>query len=66
MRGMGQDQNADLTPLLEDLRLLLRKELALEPDKTKYQFLRIRTPSDDVLERSPIALAKDLAGRSGP
>lgn len=66
MRGMGQDQNADLTPLLEDLRLLLRKELALEPDNTKYQFLRIQTPSDDVLERSAIALAKELAGRSGP
>lgn len=60
MVGMGRDQNADLTPLLEDLRRHLRKELSLEPDETRYQFLRIRTPTDEAEEKASIQLADEL------
>jgi hypothetical protein len=60
MAGMGQSQGADLTPLLEDLRQLLRKELSLEPDDTKYQFLRIKTPADAAAELEAISLGERL------
>jgi hypothetical protein len=60
MVGMGRDQNADLTPLLEDLRRHLRRELLLEPDEARYQFLRIRTPTDEAQENASIKLADEL------
>jgi hypothetical protein len=62
MVSMARDQTAELTPLLEDLRRLLRKELALEPDETSYKFLRIRTPDDELSERAAIKLADELRG----
>jgi hypothetical protein len=66
MVSMARDQTAELTPLLEDLRRLLRKELALEPDETSYKFLRIRTPDDELKEQAAIKLADELSNKTAP
>jgi hypothetical protein len=65
MVGMGTRQNADLTPLLEDLRRHLRQELSLEPDETRYKFLRIRTPADEAKEAAAIRLGDQLRADGG-
>jgi hypothetical protein len=60
MTDMGRDQKADMTPLLEDLRRHLRQELGLEPEDSKYQFLRIRTPADENADSEARALGLSL------
>ena len=65
MEAMGDGGEADVLPLLVDLRTTLRSELLLEADFARYRFLRIETLEDKNLVRSVQREHDDRRLRSG-